>query len=134
MCLSRWERFLRRFELRWNGGYYGGFNEVWQNCLKNVKFFDNLTEIAYQIVGFRQIIKTVRVFDEFFCQIYTIVPKWGASSRWSSFLYRLMRNLDDVTIGKTNPITLSRQILRMRSWHGIRVILSSSLVASKRNI
>ena len=79
MCISRWERFLKRLEFRWNGGYYGGFNEVWQNCLKNVKFFDNLTEIAYQIVGFRQIIETGRVFDWVFVKF---MPSYQSGVRF----------------------------------------------------
>ena len=32
-----------------------------------------------------------------------IVPKWGAFSRWSSSLYSPVRNLDQMTIGKTHP-------------------------------
>ena len=37
--------------------------------------------------------------------------KWSASSRWSSFLYCLMRNWDEMTIGKTHPILVfSRKI------------------------
>ena len=29
--------------------------------------------------------------------------KWGTSSRWSSYLYRSMRNSDEMTVGKTQP-------------------------------
>ena len=33
----------------------------------------------------------------------SILVKLGASSRWSSFLYSPMRNLDEMNIGKTHP-------------------------------
>ena len=64
-----------------------------------------------------------------------IVIKWGASSRWSSSLYCLMRNSGRMTIGKTRS-TLSLKCLmvsfryiwpflffKLRSFHLISVIL-----------
>ena len=49
-----------------------------KKSLKYVIFFENLTETAYQIVRFRQIIKTVRVFDEFFVKF---IPSYQSGVR-----------------------------------------------------
>ena len=47
--------------------------------------------------------------------------KWGASSRWSSSLFCLMRNSDKMTIGKMHP-TLKHLIWTVRFIFELRVI------------
>ena len=43
-------------------------------------------------------------------------PKWGASSRWWSSLYCLMRNSDLMTIGKMYPTLPAVSKLRLLVW------------------
>ena len=45
-------------------------------------------EYRYQVEAIKQILENLY---------------WGASSRWSSSLYCLMRNSDEITIGKSHP-------------------------------
>ena len=45
-----------------------------KNLLKNTICFDNLTDSANQIAGFCQIVVTLHVFEEIFCQNSIIPP------------------------------------------------------------
>ena len=38
-----------------------------------------------------------------------VIIKWVASSRWSSCIYCPMRNSDEMTVGKTDPILIKNQ-------------------------
>ena len=112
--------------------------EVWQNPLKYMTFdFDNLTEIAYQISGFRQIIETGRVFEEIFFK-FDLYHRTKVGCVFSMVVVSLLPHAE---LGRYDHregapyFTLSKQRLRRKSWHGMRVILSSSRVAqSKSNI
>ena len=63
--------------------------------------------------------------------ISTIQVKWGTFSRWSSPLYYPMRNLDEMTMGKTHPTFKwgpEGEMCRLQSKTRVNLICVSSLL------